>query len=144
MIRGPGETSTLSAGARKALSLRAWIGACLFLVVLTWTPVLVLHLRNMSVADPGTGTLIVVFPPTVSTRDLFRSIGEANGAPVGPVSWVPRTWIVQSAQTGFAGRLREHGAWAVYSPNLLSVRQVLSCSGMVVPPPSAGPPRPPS
>ena len=139
MVRGPGETSTLPAGAKKALSLRAWIWACLILVVLTWTPVLALHLRNMSVADPGTGTLIVVFPPTVSTRDLFRSIGDARGAPVGPASWVPRTWIVQSAETGFAGRLREHGAWAVYSPNLLSVRQVLSCSGMVAAPPSAGP-----
>lgn len=141
MIRGPGETST---SPRKALSLRVWIWACVVLVVLTWTPVLFLHLRNMSVADPGTGTLIVVFPPTVSARDLFRSIGEARGAPIGPVSWVPRTWIVQSAETGFAGRLREHGAWAVYSPNLLSVRQVLSCSGMGVPPPSAGPLRPAS
>ena len=93
----------------------------------------------MSVADPGTGTLIAVFPTTASTRDLFRSIADAKGAPIGPVGWVPRTWIVQSAETGFAGRLREHGAWAVYSPNLLSVRQVLSCSGMVTPPASAGP-----
>src|SRR6267142_1327792 len=139
MISGPGETPTLPAGARKVLSLRAWIWACLILVVLTWTPVLAIHLRNMSVADPGTGTLIAVFPPTASTRDLFRSIADAKGAPIGPVGWVPRTWIVQSAETGFAGRLREHGAWAVYSPNLLSVRQVLSCSGMVTPPASAGP-----
>jgi hypothetical protein len=139
MIRGPGETPALSAGVRKALSLRAWIGACVILVVLTWTPVFVTHLRNMSVADPGTGTLVVVFPPAVSTRDLFRSIADAKGAPIGPVSWIPRTWIVQSVETGFAGRLRKAGAWAVYSPNLLSVRQVLSCSGVVAPPPSAGP-----
>ena len=131
--------STAPAGVKKALPLRAWIWACAILVVLSWTPVLVLHLRNMSVADPGTGTLIAVFPPTVSTRDLFRSIADAKGAPIGPVSWAPRTWVVQSAEVGFAGRLRQHGAWAVYTPNLLSVRQVLSCSGMVAPPPSAGP-----
>lgn len=124
--------------ARKGLSRRAWIGGCVALVVLTWTPVLAIHLRNMSAADPATGTIVVVFPPTVSTRDLFRSIAEARGAPVGPVSGLPRTWIVQSAESGFAGRLRERGAWGVYSPNLLSVRQVLSCSGMVKPPASSG------
>src|SRR6267142_1171993 len=83
MISGPGETPTLPAGARKVLSLRAWIWACLILVVLTWTPVLAIHLRNMSVADPGTGTLIAVFPPTASTRDLFRSIADAKGEPPG-------------------------------------------------------------
>ena len=139
MIRGPGELSAPPIGARRALSLRAWIWACAILVVLTWTPVLALHFRNMSVADPGTGTLIAVFPPTSSTRDVFKSIVDAKGAPVGPVSWLPRTWIVQSAEAGFAGRLRERGAWGVYYGNLLSLRQVLSCTGMVQAPPSSGP-----
>jgi len=143
MIRGPGETSTPPTGIKKGLPLRAWIWACAILVVLTWTPVLALHLRNMSVADPGTGTLIAVFPPTSSTRDVFKSIADAKGAPVGPVSWLPRTWIVQSAEAGFAGRLRERGAWGVYYGNLLSVRQVLSCTGMVQAPPSSGPAEPP-
>lgn len=135
MIRGPHESAARS---HKGLSRRALIGACVLLVLLTWIPVLAIHLRNMSVADPGTGTLIVVFPPTRSTRDVFRGIAGANGAPVGPVRWAPSTWIVQSAETGFAGRLREQGAWGVYSPLLLSVRQVLSCSGMVVRPASTG------
>jgi len=105
------------------------------LVVVTWTPVLGIHLHNMSVADPGTGTVIVVFPLASSTRDLLRSVAQANGLPVQPVSWLPRTWIVESGEAGFAGRLRERGAWGVYSPKLLSVRQVLSCTGMVAPPP---------
>lgn len=140
MIRAPHDNppSLAAVPAHKGLSRRAWIGACALLVVLTWTPVLGLHLRNMTAADPATGTIVVVFPPTVSARDLFRSITEARGAPVGAVSWLPRTWIVHSAESGFAGRLREQGAWGVYSPNLLSVRQVLSCSGMVKPPASSG------
>lgn len=117
----------------------AWIWACVLLVVVTWTPVFAVHLRNMSVADTGTGTLIVLFPPTSGTRDIFRSIAEARGAPVGPVAWIPRAWVVASTESGFAGRLRERGAWGVYSPNLLSMRQVLSCSGMVKPPASSGP-----
>jgi hypothetical protein len=138
MIRAPRPDAAVP--ARKGLSRRAWIWACVLLVLLTWTPVLAIHLRNMSVADPGTGTLVAVFPPTSSSRDVFRGIADARGAPVGPVSWFPRTWIVQSAEAGFAGRLRERGAWGVYSPNLLSVRQVLSCSGMLKPPPSSGTP----
>jgi hypothetical protein len=146
MIRAPHDNPAPLAAvpARKGLSRRAWVWACVVLVVLTWTPVLALHLRNMSAADTATGTIVAVFPPTSSTRDVFRGIAEAKGAPVGPVSWMPRTWIVQSVETGFAGRLREHGAWGVYSPNLLSVRQVLSCSGMVSPPASTGPARPAS
>jgi len=137
MIRGPHESPSTSQ-SREASSRRAWIGACALLVLLTWVPVLAIHLRNMSVADPGTGTLVVVFPPTRSTRDVFRGIADAKGAPVGPVSWAPSTWIVHSAETGFARRLREHGAWGVYSPLLLSVRQLLSCSEMVAHPASAG------
>jgi|SRR5215831_2352473 len=137
MIRGPHQYASTPL-QRKGLSRRAWIGACALLVLLTWIPVLAIHLRNMSVADPGTGTLVVVFPPTRSTREVFRGIADAKGAPVGPVRWAPSIWIVQSAETGFAGRLREQGAWGVYSPLALSVRQVLSCSGMVARPVSAG------
>jgi hypothetical protein len=136
MIRAPDDPYPSRARARGAR--RAWLWACALLVVLTWAPVLGVHVRNMSVADPGTGTLIAVFPWTSSTRDVFRGIGEARGTPVSPVGWIPRAWVVQSGETGFAGRLRERGAWGVYSPNLLSMRQVLSCSGMVTPPPSAG------
>jgi len=133
MIRSPSDSYAPVTGAR--LSRRAWIGACVLLVVLTWVPVLGIHLRNMSVADSGTGTLIAVFPPTSSTRDLLRSIAQADGLPVQPVRWMPGTWIVESGESGFAGRLRERGAWGVYSPKLLNFRQLLSCTGMVTPPP---------
>jgi hypothetical protein len=145
MIRGPGELpSAGTPGHARGLSRRAWIWTCIFLVVLTWTPILGIHVRNMSIADSGAGTVIVVFPPTSSTLELFRSIVDAKGAPVGAVSWIPRAWIVRSAESGFAGRLRERGAWGVYSTNLLSVRQVLSCSGMVAPPPAEPTPSGPS
>ena len=135
MIRAPLDATPPRAGA--GTSRRAWVWACVLLVALTWFPVLALHVRNMSIADPGAGMLIAVFPWTSSTRDVFRSIGEAKGVPVSQVAWIPRAWVVRSGETGFAGRLRERGAWGVYSPGLLSVRQVLSCSGVVTPPPSA-------
>ena len=130
MIRRPDGAATPYAAPR-ALPLGAWIGACVLLVVLTWAPVFFVHVRNMSVADSATGALLVVFPPTTGTLDLLRSIAAADGALVEPVRWVPRAWIVQSKDAGFAGRLRERGAWGVFSPELLSINRVLSCSGMV-------------
>ena len=132
MIRAPHET----AGLPTRLSPGAWMLACVLLVAVTWTPILVYHIRNMTTADSAAGTLLVVFPPTSGRRDVFRSIEAAQGSPLKPV--VPGTWIVQSPDAGFAGRLKEQGAWGVYSPNVLSARQVLSCTGMVAPP-SAGP-----
>lgn len=136
MIRAPDDDAVVP---RRGLSTGAWIWLCVFLVALTWTPVLVNHLRNMRVADRGAGILLVVFAPTTSSREVFRSIEAARGWPLKPVSGLPRTWIVQSYDFGFAGRLRERGAWGVYSPNVLSVRQVLSCTGMVAPPTATNP-----
>ena len=140
MIRAPHDTAV--APPRRRLSPSAWIWACVLLVALTWTPVLVNHLRNMRVADSGGGVLLVVFPPTASSREVFRSIEAARGWPLKPVSWVPRAWLVQSKDVGFAGRLRENGAWGVYAPNVLSMRQVLSCTGMVAAPASSDPASP--
>jgi hypothetical protein len=136
MIRSPDDAT--APPARKRLTPGAWVLACVVLVALTWTPVLVNHVRNMTIADSAAGVLLVVFPPMSSTRNVFRSIEAARGAPLKPVGWIPGSWIVQSSDFGFAGRLRERGAWGVYSTNILSMRQVLSCTGMVAPP-STGP-----
>jgi|SRR5215470_15915431 len=130
MIRRPGEPSPPHAAPR-ALPRGIWILAGVLLVVLAWAPVFFVHVRNMSVADSATGIVVVVFPPTTSAPELFRGIAAADGALVEPVRWMPRTWIVQSKDAGFAGRLRERGAWGVFSPELLSLNRVLSCSGMV-------------
>jgi hypothetical protein len=130
MIRRP-DGAVAPQAAPRALPRGAWIWACVLLVVLTWAPVLFGHVRNMSVADSATGALLVVFPPTTGTRELLRSIAAADGALVEPVRWMPRAWIVQSGDAGLAGRLRERGAWGVFSPELLSLDRVLSCSGTV-------------
>lgn len=131
MISDPKETSRPpGAGGTRS---RALIWICVFLVVLTWTPVFGIHLYKMSLNDPGTGTVLVVFSPTLSTSDLFRNVADAKGSLVEPVRWLPRMWVARSLEPGFVGRLKERGAWGVYSPDLLSARALLSCSGIVSP-----------
>jgi hypothetical protein len=135
-----GQTSASPGEARKG---RAWIWVCLLLLVaVTWTPVFGIHLYKMSLDDPGAGTVIVVFSPTLGARDLFRNVADAKGSLVRPVPWFPRMWVARSLEPGFVGRLRERGAWGVYSTDLLSARALLSCSGIMSPP--ADPLRPAS
>jgi len=104
-----------------------WVLACLLLVAVTWMPVLGVHLYRTSLGDRSSGTVVVVFPPTLGARELFRSVAEANGSLVRPVSWFPRTWVASSGEPGFVGRLKERGAWAVYSTELLNARALLTC-----------------
>ncbi|HMH18907.1 MAG TPA: hypothetical protein VK572_12260 [Burkholderiales bacterium] len=137
MIRNP--TSRPPGGIRKPRGNRAWIWACALLLAIAWVPLFGIHFYRMSLDRPATGTVLVVFPPTVSMRDFFRSVAAADGSLVGPVDWFPRMWVVQSAEPGFVGRLKEHGAWGVYSTDLLSTRALFSCSGIVAPPSAAGP-----
>ena len=140
MIRDPKETSRPASAETRS---RAWIWVCLLLLVaVTWTPVFGIHLYKMSLADPGTGTVVVVFSPALDTRELFRNVADAGGSLVRPVPWFPRMWVARSLEPGFVGRLRERGAWGVYSTDLLSARALLSCSGIVSPP--ADPLRPAS
>lgn len=113
--------------AARARQRRKLALACLVLVAVTWTPVLGIHLYRTSLGDRSTGTVVVVFSPTLGSRELFRSVAEANGSLVRPVPWFPRMWVARSVEPGFVGRLKERGAWAVYSTELLSARALLSC-----------------
>jgi hypothetical protein len=126
MIRRPGDRTYPRLAARDHQG-RKWVLASMLIVAVTWIPVLAVHLHRTSVGDRGTGTVIVVFSPTRSSRELFRSVAEASGSLVRPVPWLPRAWVARSLEPGFAGRLREHGAWGVYSADLLSARALLSC-----------------
>ncbi len=141
MISGPKETSGAASAGGTRSRARIWV-CLLLLVAVTWTPVFGIHLYKMSLADPGTGTVVVVFSPALDARDLFRNVADAKGSLVRPVPWFPRMWVARSLEPGFVGRLRERGAWGVYSTDLLSARALLSCSGIVSPP--ADPLRPAS
>jgi len=114
--------------ARMRRARSAWIWMCALLLAVTWGPVFGVHFHKMSANDAATGTVLVVFSPALSARDLFRGVEESGGSLVEPVRWLPRTWVARSSAPGFVGRLKARGAWAVYFPELLSARALLSCS----------------
>jgi hypothetical protein len=116
-----------TAPARPAMTTRHWVFACLLLLGVTWVPLLTVHLHRTWMDDDGTGTVVVIFPPTASTRTVFRRVIDADGAIVRPVSWARQVWVVRSVEPGFAGRLRRGGAWAVYSIDLLSANALFNC-----------------
>lgn len=112
---------------RPGMTTRHLVIACALLLGITWVPLLTIHLHRTWLSDDATGSVVVVFPPTLSTKTVFRKIIDAKGAIVRPVTWARQVWVVRSVQPGFAGRLRRGGAWGVYSPNLLSANALFSC-----------------
>lgn len=116
---------------------RAWLLVCLLLLAVTWLPAVGLHAYRMSQDVPGAGVVVVVFPPTLSTRDVFRKVADAQGSLVKPISWFRHAWLVQSLETGFAGRLKAQGAWGVFSTDLLSAEAFLNCFRISSPPDAA-------
>ena len=117
----------------------AWIWVCSFLLAITWAPVFGIHIYRTSLSEASTGTVVVVFPPMVSTRDLFRNVMDADGSIVRPVRWFPKMWLARSREPGFVGRLRERGAWGVYSTDFLKASALLSCIRIVASPSSSDP-----
>jgi hypothetical protein len=111
-----------------------WVLVCLLLLAVTWLPLLGIHVYKTSLSDSSTGTVVVVFSPSLSSRELFQEVMDANGSLVRPIRWFPDAWIVHSLESGFAGRLKERGAWGVYSTDLLNPEAILSCIGISAPP----------
>lgn len=109
------------------MTTRHLVIACAFLLVVTWVPLLTVHLHRTWLGDDATGSVVVIFPPTLSTKTVFQDIIDADGAIVRPVTWARQVWVARSVEPGFAGRLRRRGAWGVYSPNLLSANALFSC-----------------
>jgi hypothetical protein len=100
---------------------------CLLLLGVTWLPLLGIHVNRMWEGDASTGTLLVVFSPALSSGEFFQKVLDAKGAPVTAIPWFRHAWVVQSREPGFAGRLRAQGAWAVFSPDLLSAQALFDC-----------------
>lgn len=63
-------------------------------------------------ADPTSGDLLVVFPPGTAEATALRAAAAADGM-VRRRGLLGVGWEMTSPAPGFAGRLREAGAWLV-------------------------------
>ena len=89
--------------------------AALFLAgaLVVWIGAMAVALSAARLAPEESGKVVVLFAPGGSAEETFGAIVAAGGKPVRPVA-ADFLWVAQSDEPGFVGRLRAHGARAVF------------------------------
>ena len=82
-------------------------------MVIVWLAAFAFVMHLGRAAPEQSGSLLAVFPPSMTESQVFASIVEAGGRPVRP-TWMPGTWVTFGDSAGFLGRLETHGAIGVY------------------------------
>lgn len=82
-------------------------------VLLVWLAVMAVLTRNAALAADASGTMLVVFPVSVSETDAVAAIA-ASGGNVIKKSGFNFAWLVDAPEAGLAGRLKDHGALGAY------------------------------
>lgn len=72
------------------------------------------------------GPVLALFAPGTDESEAVSRIVAAGGVP--GEAWAGLGWTAWSSQRGFAGRLREAGAWLVVRP-IGAVRTAWICGG---------------
>ena len=83
-------------------------------VVLAWVGVVALAVRDAALPPEARGSVVAVFPPTLSGAEVLATVARADGRPVR-TTWLPNAWIVHGPAPGFAGRLEAAGAWGAFA-----------------------------
>lgn len=99
-----GAASPRPPGHRLALGLLA-------ATVAVWAVLLALSLRAAALPDAASGTLLVLFPPSLGEERALAAIVGAGGLPVRRTALGP-VWVARGEGGGFVGRLRAAGALA--------------------------------
>ncbi len=89
-------------------------GALFATVMLVWLAGFALFMHLGRVSPAQSGTMLAVFPPSMSESQVFANIIEAGGRPVRP-TWMPGTWVTFGDNSGYAGRLEAQGAIGAYT-----------------------------
>ncbi len=83
-------------------------------VMLIWLSGFALFMHFGRVNPEQSGTMLAVFPPSMTEDKVFGNIIQAGGRPVRP-TWMPGTWVTFGDSAGYAGRLEAQGAIGAYS-----------------------------
>lgn len=105
-----------------------------------WLAAMAIALPSAALDDTESGLVLVAFPTmgVGEDRNLLR-VAAAEGRPIRSLLG-GRLWLAQSDEPGFVGALKAAGAWAVFSPDMLTALPQGGCFDISVRPP--GPPRP--
>jgi len=101
-----------------------FLGTMLLFVALS-----AIYMISSRANDTETGTMLAVFAPSTSERDVFGKIILAGSKPIRP-TWVTGTWVVHADEAGFAGRLKAHGALGAYTSSPI-LPQLAGCFAYV-------------
>jgi len=82
-------------------------------VVVIWLFAMWVLVRSAALGPEASGKMLAVFEPGTSQDKIFAMLVTAGGRPVRN-TWLPFVWVVAGDETGFAGRLKQHGAVGAY------------------------------
>lgn len=95
------------------------------LVVLAMLVSMAVVLLTADLPASSGGRVAVIFDPAITSAEAFRAIAAAGGLPLRG-SRLGNVVLAVGPETGFAGRLREGGAWLV-----VDARAFPGCGGQV-------------
>ncbi len=126
-------TVHLQADSRTAGFATHWLAVSLLLgVVLLWGGLLALAVYKAALPEQATGTVVVVFPPTMPADQVFAGVLHADGV-LARETWFENVWIVYSNREGFVGRLKSQGALIIFAPVPFDSVAVGGCFGVAPP-----------
>jgi hypothetical protein len=82
-------------------------------VLAIWLIGMAVVVRSAALGPDASGKMLAVFEPGTSEDQIFMTLVAAGGRPVRN-TWLPFVWVVVGEETGFAGRLEQHGAVGTY------------------------------
>lgn len=98
-------------------------------VIVAWAAMLAVTLRQAELPPAAEGRVVAVYPfgwsSTASTAAALRT--EAR---LVRETWLPNILEVISEEPGFAGRLQQNGAVAVYRAQPFSLFTLAGCTGL--------------
>ena len=101
-------------------------------VIAVWIVGLVLVLEAARLPPEGSGTVIAVFPPRMTSAQSITA-GAAAGAKLVSASWFENVLVLADEASGLTGRLQDQGALAVFRNLSFAGISFAGCVGATFP-----------
>ena len=98
-------------------------------VLVVWLIVMAVLMRQAALPEDASGTMLVVFEPSIESQDAFARIVSAGARPIRATAF-DFIWVVDGDESGLAGRLKQQGALGSYR-NLPINPSIAGCFALV-------------